>query len=414
MMRVSRAITGGRPERDRSSRDRAASSPERASASLPALAPLLLVAATAACGFKSPDSTDDATGGDPQAPWLAPWTHRKSITLHASKIEAPGDGALADFPVLISATDPQLAATADATGADIVFTAADGQTLLASEIEAFSQATGELAAWVKVPSLSATTDTTLYVYYGNPAPPTRAPEDTWTADYLGVWHLDQDPGPGSSNNMLDATRANRDGTSRNMQATNSVPGHVGRGLLFNGSNQFMDFPTLDVRDAFTISMWINLANVNDIRTLIANSDVGADTDGFRFFVNTAGTSNRRLLFETGNDNSGSGAAAETADGAVPINTFAHVAAVVNRAAQITNLYVNGTRVNTTTSTAPSFANNEEVDAGRMTDGVHYFAGTLDQIEIASVLRPAEWLATQVNNQSQPGTFHTLGTEARAP
>jgi MSHA biogenesis protein MshQ len=412
MTRVSRAITGERPERHRSPRDRRAPGLARAAPRLPALAPLLLAVTAAACGFKSPDT--NTPDGDPQASWLEPWTHRKSITLHASRIEAPGDGALADFPVLVSVTDPQLAAPALAAGSDIVFTAADGTTRLASEIESFSQATGELAAWVKVPSLSATADTTLYVYYGNPTPPAQAPEDTWTAAYLGVWHLGQDPGSGTTNNMLDATRASRHGTSRNMQAANSVSGRIGRGLIFDGSNEFMDFPSLNVGDAFTISMWINLAAVSDVRTLIANSDSGLDADGFRFFVNTAGMSNRKLSFETGNDNGGSGATAATADGAVPTGTFAHVAAVVNRAGQATLLYVNGARVNTSTSTAPSFANNEDLDAGRMKNGDHYFAGTLDQIEIASVLRPAEWLATQVNNQSQPDTFHTLGSEELAP
>jgi MSHA biogenesis protein MshQ len=390
------------------------------------LAAILLAALATACSFKSPgtsgnnpniDAADpdaDAATDAPPGTWLTGWAHRKKITLHASKIDAPGNGALTDFPVLVSVVDTQITAGTLATGADIVFTAANGTTLLASENEAFTPATKELVAWVKVPTLSATVDTTLYVYYGNAAPPTRPATDTWTAGYFGVWHLSQDPRAQAAGNMLDATSAGRHSTSRNMDTANSVPGQIGRGVIFDGSTEFMDFPSLNVGNAFTISMWVNLANVSDIRTLISNSDSGLDTNGFRLFVNTLGSSNRKLLLETGNGGGGSGKTAETPNNAVPTSTFAHLAAVVDRTAQSTLLYVNGVRANTDTSTASNFQNSSDLNAGRAKNGIFHFAGTLDQIEIASVLRPIEWLKTAVNNQSQPQSFHTLDAEENAP
>src|SRR4051812_22810122 len=114
---------------------------------------LVVVVLVASCRFDLPagmrvDAGDDASvdgGGDaePMA-WLHPWAHRKAITLLASQIEAPGSGALVDFPVLVSVTDPQIGASALATAEDIVFTASDGATVFPSEIESFSPANGQL------------------------------------------------------------------------------------------------------------------------------------------------------------------------------------------------------------------------------------------------------------------------------
>lgn len=52
-------------------------------------------------------------------------------------------------------------------GGDILFTAGDGTTKLSHEIELYSNVNGDLVAWVKVPAVSSTTNTTIYMYYGN-------------------------------------------------------------------------------------------------------------------------------------------------------------------------------------------------------------------------------------------------------
>jgi hypothetical protein len=400
----------------------------RAIMSVPALAIALLAAA---CGFKSPsnggpdadidaptngsaDASIDSSIDVPPTAWLHPWKHRKQITLQGSLIKAPGNGALTDFPVLVSVTDAQLAASALAAGEDIVFTKDDATTLLASEIESFTPATGQLVAWVKVPSLPATTDTRLYVYYGNSTPPARTPEDVWTASYAGVWHLDQDPGSSTSGNFLDATAANRDGTARNMMSNDSVSAQIGLGLNFDGMNDYLELPSINVTGGFTISMWIDFGGGNNVRTLLANSGFGGDTTGFRFFINTANTSDRRLIFETGNGTINSARVTRTNMNAIPSNAQTHVAVVVNRGAQTAALYVNGVSAAVDTAVASNFENNSVVNAARMTDGTLNLAGTLDELEIATTQRPAEWLLTSFNNQSQPSSFHIFGAEQQEP
>lgn len=398
---------------------------------VPGLLPAFAVAwLAAACGFKSPpasgidvpgDSSVDAPGDTADAParaWLSPWSHRKPITLLASQIRAPGGGALTDFPVLVSLTDPDIAAAARADGADTAFTAADGTTRLAGELESFTPDDQKLVAWVKVPSLSTTVDTTIFVYYGNPdpPPPPQAPETVWTADYLGVWHLDQDPANAGS--IRDST-GHLNGTANNMISTDRAPAQIGQGLSFDGVDSYLSLPMANLGNTFTISMWVNykdqIGTTASGRTLLANSDRSPDSNGFRFFINSISTSNRRLIFETGTGAPNSGRMAETADGAVPASKFAHVAAVVNRAAQSALLYIDGVLVNpTATSTALNFQNNSDFNVGRRKNGTVYLAGTLDQIEIATVLRSPEWLQTVVNNQAQPSAFHAVGPEEAAP
>jgi MSHA biogenesis protein MshQ len=362
----------------------------------------------AACAFDPlPPEPAGPTGGA----WLEPWTHRKAITLLASEIEAPSDGDLVDFPVLVSLRDPELAATA--LGDDIVFTSGDGETRLASEVELFTQATGELAAWVKVPRLSATADTTVFVYYGNAAPPAQTPEAVWSADHLAVWHLDQDPGPGGTGDIRDATSGNHDGTPASQLLTeNSVAAQIGRGIRF--AYHFVDFGTLDTGDKFTISMWVRYEGGFDTKTLLANSESGRDADGYRMYVNAINTTDRRLVFETGNGTSGSGRVAETASGVIPRGDFAHVAAVVDRAAGSARLVVNGVDVTTAPTLATSFKTASDLQIARMEDTYLHFLGLMDQVEVATTLRSIEWLRTAYRNQVQPDSFHQLGAEELAP
>jgi hypothetical protein len=355
------------------------------------------------------DSSVNGPDGNTGA-WLHPWTHRKPITLLASQIEAPGDDTLSDFPVLISVADTEIAASALPSAADIVFTAANGTTLLASEIESFTKADGQLVAWVKVPNLSAIINTKLYVYYGHQNPPPQQPEDVWTANYLGVWHLNQDPGPDGNNNIRDATRGSHHGTAdAQFVSADSVPARIGRGIRFDGTQEYVNFATMDFGNTFTISMWVNFAGRPGIAVLLANSDTGRDTDGFRFYVNGT-SSDGRVLFETGSGIGASGRVAETNANAIVDNTPAHVAITVNRPAATAVIYVNGINLSIVTTLATNFRTNSDFELGRVENNFFHFPGILDEVQVSSTLRPAEWLLTSFRNQYQPNTFHTLGPE----
>lgn len=322
-------------------------------------------------------------------------------------IEAPNDGALVSFPVEVALTDPQIAMVAATDGHDLAFTSADGSTPLPHELETYS-ATG-LVAWVAVPSLSATTDTQIYVYYGNPNAQAPSPEATWSPDFMAVYHLQQDPGPGLTGEIRDATSNHHDGTADStMSSTDRVTGQIGPAIDFDGANDNVRVESTDFGETFTISMWIDLDNVAQIRSLLANSQDGSTTDGFRFFVNSNGSSDRQVRFETGNG--GSTDVGLTATGAVTSQTWMYVAAVVSRPTGNVIISINGVVANTSDETIlTDFRTSAVFWIGRM-DTDNPFSGVIDEVEIASTARSIEWLRTAYTNQLQPEQFYVVGPE----
>ena len=135
-----------------------------------------------------------ATGGASGGPaWYNySWTNRKAITVDHTKVS----GNLTNFPMLFSVTDANLKTVANggsvgkADGTDILFTASDGVTKLDHELEGYSSATGQVTAWVRLPSLSSSADTVVYVYYGNAAAADQQNRTgVWDSNYKLVWHL---------------------------------------------------------------------------------------------------------------------------------------------------------------------------------------------------------------------------------
>ena len=78
---------------------------------------------------------------------------------------------LTNFPMLFPVTDPNLKSAsngggvAQTNGNDILFTAGDGLTKLNHEIESYNPTTGQLVAWVQIPSLSPSADSSVHLLW---------------------------------------------------------------------------------------------------------------------------------------------------------------------------------------------------------------------------------------------------------
>src|SRR5688572_30906894 len=137
----------------------------------------------------------------------AGYNYFKLLTTQESQITA-GTGNLFDFPVLVRITDNDLRHTSNGgyvehiSGFDIVFTSSDGNTLISHQVESYDPVTGTLVAWVKIPVLSSTVNTNFYLYFSNSAvvvdPSTTA---TWSAGYVGVWHLHNNENDATANGI---------------------------------------------------------------------------------------------------------------------------------------------------------------------------------------------------------------------
>ncbi len=96
-------------------------------------------------------------------------------------------------------------------GSDIVVTSSDQVTQLDHELVSLDTSgnTGELH--VKIPSLSGTLATDLYLYYGNNTASNTSTVNTWS-DYRGVWHLDEPAAVSSNSGIGVVTQTAMDGT----------------------------------------------------------------------------------------------------------------------------------------------------------------------------------------------------------
>jgi hypothetical protein len=208
------------------------------------------------------------------------FVYYKSITVNAGGVS---NGPLTNFPMLVSMTDPNLQALPNgaANGGhiaaynattndpqDLVFEALDDATCggagtspcwLDHEIEYYVPTTGQLIAWVKVPSIN--NGTLIYMYYGNSciASSTQNPGGVWT-DYSGVWHSGESATP-----LIDST-------GNNNLTTNStqIAGQIENAQFYNGTTQLasktagvVNIPANNTSQ--TISVWFTIG-VRDANT----------------------------------------------------------------------------------------------------------------------------------------------------
>lgn len=339
------------------------------------------------------------------------WTARKALTIDAAQVA----GDVSDFPVLISLTvDQELAAQALANGDDIIFTAADGSTQLAHEIEYFNEATGELRAWVKT-DLSANVDTDVFMYYGNAAATNQEnAAGVWSSNYVGVYHLGESP-TGVAGELVDSSGSGNHATTEgSMDAADSVATAIGQGLVFDGVNDKVRIPdsaSLDgLNDAATFSLWINWVDSADgdhqIIMTSENRFSGGDGyewasqgDGDHFFYPDATSPDGN--YNLGPDPFTNG-------------QWHHLAVTMDYAAKDVNIYVDGSAMTFNYEGVPTkwtdlSDSGDLLWGGNPDRASRFFLGMMDEIRLSDTVRSQAWIQTEANNQTNPGVFISAGT-----
>jgi hypothetical protein len=209
----------------------------------------------------------------------ASWSYRTKITIDHTKVASSTGTVLSNFPILISTTTSALKYTdftgghvASSTGRDILFTSSDGTTALNYEIEKYASSTGELIAWVKIPSLATSTNTDIYMYYGNAnasAPVASVATGVWDdggSNYFsGVWHLPN----GTTLSANDSTGNGNNGTLSSVPPT-ATSGQLDGAGIFVGATTYINMGNgASLRlPVFTLSAWIKAGtDVSDYRTI---------------------------------------------------------------------------------------------------------------------------------------------------
>ena len=347
-------------------------------------------------------------GGGGGAWYNSAWTRRKAITISHAKVA--GGANLTNFPVLISlASDANLAASAQASGNDIVFTASDQVTKLNHEIESYTSSSGQLVAWVQIPALSATADTTIYLYYGNgsaanqhygngSAANQQNPSGVWDANYAAVYHLGN---AGGALNAGDSTAAPSNGA---ITGATSGAGKIGLGGAFSGSSQYVDIGNggkLQITGDLTLEAWVKPADFSNYNGIVEKSKVNLPAPYDFYLIVGSGIP---VLYR-GN---GSTYAYVAGTGAPAAGQWSHIA--VTMSATAVTHYLNGAANGSgALSTTVTDGGTDAMIASR-NDRFPMFKGGLDEVRISNTARTAGWIATEYNNESSPGSFYSVGAE----
>jgi hypothetical protein len=238
------------------------------------------------------------TGG----PYDQDWGEKKKITIHGGQVYED----LTDFPMYFIYRDIDVANKAQSDGDDIMFVSSDLDTKLDHEMESYDSTTGEMIVWIKIPYLSATEDTIIYMYYNNSDCSSQEnAQDVWGNGYVGVYHMSETTGP-IANSVSSSNYGGR------VNTPTKVSGQIGYGQEFTEGGEEDVFLLGDlglcdgVNENITVSLWakIDTGILSEGYGKLISKRNDADND-YVYNIQLTDTDPRQV-YNSINGNSGSG------------------------------------------------------------------------------------------------------------
>jgi hypothetical protein len=351
------------------------------------------------------------------------YLYRKPITIDRTKVAC---STMTDFPILVSiASDTDLMTTTyggdvrNSNGYDIIFRDSDGETQLDHEVERYVASTGQLIAWVRIPTLTNTADKVIYLYYSNSAiiSPTENPEGVWDNSYVVVQHMHQ----GSALALDDSTNKNNDVTTEVSDPAYQAAGRIGYAVEFDGNDAVgITDPgagsTLDITAQVTVSAWIRPTAIGQWNRIVAKSHTSDASPWTMYGLLFDDASHLRMEAASGSTQYGTNATSTVpTDGSWTYATVTYDHAALR-------VYFNGGVQGTPTALSADLDTNDmPLSIGRSGFAGDYFTGRIDEVRVSNIAREACWIQTEYNNQMYPNKavdgangFLTVGAEESSP
>jgi hypothetical protein len=342
------------------------------------------------------------------------YAYRRSISIDHTKVPNTDQS---NFPLLISGTYSYLATAANggnvqsANGYDIIFTSDSGcATKLNHEVEAYTAATGGVNYWVKVPTVSHTSDTVIYMCYGNSSITTDQSNKTgvWDSSFKLVAHL-------SDGTTLSGNDSTSYGNNGSLNGSSATSGQIYGGATMDGSSNYLDFgnsSTLDITSTLTLEVWIKPASASQYAGVLGKWTTGGGTNNAYSFYLGQDVGNNKFTFIV--EQSNGGIAALVANDTYSSGVWTHFVCTAD--GSTLRIYKNGTVISQTASYNGTIKSiTKDVTAGRLRqeDNLYSYGGSLDEVRISSAARSADWISTEYNNQSSPATFYVISSSPLA-
>jgi hypothetical protein len=348
-----------------------------------------------------------------------------SGTIYFDDLTSNTDGTsigpvLTDFPVYVdlSSMPSNFFSSVNATDAgDLRVTKGDGTTELPREVVYFDKTNRKGELHFKYSgTLPSTTDTSVYIYYGNPgasdygASATYGKNNVWDNNQKAVWHVSESIGT-----QYDSTANGHNFTTVTVNSQGASVAKIGRSDYFSGASgqklSTADSPDWYYSGDFTIDTWVNFTTLPTAGNDKAIYNQWTDVNNLSYLEAryVGSTYIWRVVFRK--------TAMSTVDlsftspGGFVANQWYHV--VVKRTGNQFNVYENGVGIGAQTNANPFGDLSGPLLFGTY-DGASSdkLDGYLDEIRVAQTARSDTWIYTQYSNQNAPSTFFSTGSEER--
>jgi biopolymer transport protein ExbB len=337
-----------------------------------------------------------ALPGEAGAWWNDQWKYRTKLSIDGPADQG-GGGSLTDFTLLVRLHSGNFDFTkAKVDGSDIRFLDAGDQTALPYHFEKFDSIDEIGLVWIKVPRIGAGPGRNfLYMYYGNPAAGAGGDSaGSYGVHQTAVYHLDEREGP-----PRDATAYQNHAGA--YSAGQGFPSIIGEGYTLNGVNDTIVIPaapSLAFADGLTFSAWVKIAMAREESVLFSRP-----TGDGTLSLQLSGTTLYGRFIQ-GEESIETGRAAELTAG-----TW-HLAALTMDAQGRMAVFLDGVEIESVGTGAAPPETEADLTIGASPDGDRYFAGDIDEVRVANISRPAEWLLASFDNQRPGSTLVAVGTE----
>jgi hypothetical protein len=326
-----------------------------------------------------------------------------------------------DYPVALVVTDNRFRTTGnggniqntDATGgasggvtvpADFVVSPnSDGSSPYDFEIVDYDATTGYIELWVEVTSVSSSSDTTIYLVYGDAAVGSSQEdvEGTWDGSYLGVWHMGEPSGT-----IYDSTATGEDSASEtlldyaNTGAIGDCPEFDEDDNVTFSDNASFDF---EVGEGYTVAFWTNNADAGNATYVNKGSATANDGWSIRHI---SGGSVEHILEDSGIRSCSSDSVSD--------GSWHYVVARRSTAGNI-KIRVDDANEGAAASNNVDLETAQALKFGMRNDSNADLDGYLDEVMISNAERDNDYIGTAFINQGDPtpsSTFWSaLGTES---
>jgi hypothetical protein len=189
----------------------------------------------------------------------AAWSDSANILINTTSSFGNVTGTVTDIPIPVRLNAGNFTfSEANTDGSDIRFSR--GGAALPYEIELWDAAGGQAVFWVKLDTVTGNSVTNFNIHWGNAAATSESsPSAVFgsAGGYSSVYHLSETPG--DSGSILDHSGNGFNGTPvGTMDAADLVSGVVGKGLDFDGTDDYVDLGTLtsDFSGGVTMCGWM--------------------------------------------------------------------------------------------------------------------------------------------------------------